>query len=224
MGSPQKLHVGCGTAAIPGWVNIDITGLPGVDLVLDVRAGLPFDGVALIFAEHFIEHLDAEAGLRFLMECRRALDDSGVLRLSTPNLDWVWRHQYHWGAWLNDREAVRDCFWMNRAFHGWGHRFLYNRQTLVQALRMAGFSTITEAAYGESRHAELRGLERHERYVDSPETPHVVILEAAGRSDTPRSTLSARKEEVGTAWRALGVEGRCKRVRRPRALRTDLRG
>ncbi len=224
MGNPQKLHVGCGTAALPGWVNIDIADLPGVDLVLDVRAGLPFDGVDLIFAEHFIEHLDADAGLRFLMECRRALDDSGVLRLSTPNLDWVWRHQYHWGAWLDDREAIRDCFWMNRAFHGWGHRFLYNRQTLVQALRQSGFSTITEVAYGESRHAELRNLERHERYVDSPETPHVVILEAVGRSGTQRRSFRAGGEEAGTGSRAVGVEGHCRGVRRLRARQTDPRG
>lgn len=218
MGNPQKLHIGCGTAAIPGWVNIDIADLPGVDLVLDVRAGLPSDGVDLIFAEHFIEHLDADAGLRFLMECRRALGDSGVLRLSTPNLDWVWRHQCHWGAWLNDREAIRDCLWMNRAFHGWGHRFLYNRQTLEQALRTSGFSTITAAAYGESRHPDMRGLERHERYVDSPETPHVIILEAMGCSGTPSGSLRAQSEDAGTPSSARRQEGGCERVCRLCAL------
>ena len=107
--------MGCGTATLPDWVNIDIESLPGVDLVLDVREGLPFDEVDLIFAEHFIEHLDYHSGQSFLRDCRRVLSDSGVLRLSTPNLDWVWRNQYHPDAWLDDSEAVRDCFWMNFA-------------------------------------------------------------------------------------------------------------
>ena len=95
----QKLHVGCGQVALPGWVNIDNQPLRGVDRVLDVTQGLPFRDVSFIFAEHFIEHLSWEDGLKFLKECRRALSDGGVLRLSTPKLDWVWATHYHRGAW-----------------------------------------------------------------------------------------------------------------------------
>ena len=64
----DKIHVGCGNAPLPGWVNIDIESLPGVDLVLDVRQGLPFDTAEYVFAEHFIEHLDFQSGLGFLQE------------------------------------------------------------------------------------------------------------------------------------------------------------
>ncbi len=185
----RKLHVGCGTAALSGWVNIDIESLPGVDLVRDVRDGLPFDEAGFVFAEHFIEHLDFHSGFQFLRECRRVLNDSGVLRLSTPNLDWVWQNQYHPGAWQNDAEAVRDCFWMNKAFRGWGHQFLYNQQALTEVLRDAGFAAVESATYGESRHPELQGLERHEEYIDTPEVPHIIILEASGRSDTSSEAL-----------------------------------
>src|SRR5215471_15091639 len=88
---PTRLHIGCGQQAIPGWINIDNQGLPGVDQVLDVRSGLPFAGVATIYAEHSLEH-----GLAFLVECRRVLLDEGVLRLSTPSLDWVLTTHYRW--------------------------------------------------------------------------------------------------------------------------------
>ena len=195
----MKIHVGCGSAILPGWLNIDIEALPGVDLVHDVRDGLPFEGVELIFAEHFIEHLDFEAGLAFLAECRRVLTDDGVLRLSTPNLDWVWRHQYHPASWVRDREAVRDCFWINRAFHGWGHRFLDNSQTLEESLFEAGFVTVERAVHGSSRHPELRHLECHETYPDSPDLHHVIVVDASGRSPGEAGPLDAPRAELEAA-------------------------
>src|SRR6185369_14652782 len=91
-----RLHIGCGQQSLPGWINIDNQGLPGVDQVLDVRHGLPFRGVAAIYAEHFLEHLSLDDGLAFLSECRRVLADDGTLRLSTPSLEWVLTTQYRW--------------------------------------------------------------------------------------------------------------------------------
>lgn len=195
----EKIHIGCGDAILPGWVNIDIEELPGVDLVLDVRQGLPFDSAEYVFAEHFIEHLDFSSGLAFLLECRRVLTDSGVLRLSTPNLDWVWLNQYHYGSWQDASEDVRDCFWMNKAFRGWGHQFLYNRQTLTEVLKEAGFGTIESVAYGESRQPALSNLERHETYDDTPETPHIIVLEASGRRTKSSQLLSGPRADFEEA-------------------------
>ncbi|MEO8219055.1 MAG: hypothetical protein ABI718_18420 [Acidobacteriota bacterium] len=178
----QKLHVGCGQVALAGWTNIDNQPLRGVDRVLDVTQGFPFRDVAYIFAEHFIEHLSYEDAAKFLTECRRSLRDDGVLRLSTPNLDWVWMTHYHRGAWSNSEEQVRDCFNLNKAFRGWGHQFLYNLQTLRDTLLSTGFAEVELAAYGESRHPSLRGLERHETYADDPDLPHILVVEAHGRS------------------------------------------
>jgi predicted SAM-dependent methyltransferase len=179
---PVRLHLGCGQSPIPGWVNIDVQELPGVDRVLDVRHGLPFHDVAAIYGEHFLEHLDVDEGLACLVECRRALAPDGILRISTPNLDWVFLTHYRHGSWPADEDAVADCFQLNRAFHGWGHRFLYNRPALAGILRAAGFAEITWHSYGESDVPELSGLERHEKSGDSPDLPHVLIVQARGRS------------------------------------------
>ncbi|HKD20230.1 MAG TPA: hypothetical protein VKG23_20445 [Thermoanaerobaculia bacterium] len=178
---PTRLHIGCGQQAIPGWINIDNQGLPGVDQVLDVRRGLPFADVATIYAEHFLEHLSLDEGLAFLVECRRVLSEDGVLRLSTPSLDWVLTTHYRWGD-ATDRDRRDDCMRLNRAFHGWGHQFLYNRPMLAATLRAAGFARADFHAYGESDVPELRGLERHETWNDTPELPHVIVVEAAGRA------------------------------------------
>jgi predicted SAM-dependent methyltransferase len=173
----EKLHVGSGPAVLSGWTNIDFEYHPGVDHVIDVRDGLPFDDVSFLYAEHFIEHLTHVEGVRFLAECRGALSEKGILRLSTPNLDWVWATQYH----LPSDDTVRDCFAINKSFRGWGHQFLYNAQTLTAALHDAGFADVRECCYGESAHAELRDIERHERSPDSTDLPHVIVLEASGR-------------------------------------------
>ena len=181
---PTRLHIGCGAQAIPGWINIDNQGLPGVDQVLDVRQGLPFAEVTSIYAEHFLEHLALTDALAFLKECRRVLRPEGALRLSTPNLDWVILTHYH-GPDLPPEGAREDCVRLNRAFHGWGHQFLWNRATLETAIRGAGFADVTFCRYGESGRTELAGLERHETSDDTPELPHVLIAEASGIAAQP---------------------------------------
>lgn len=181
----KKLHVGCGDKALPGWVNVDLTPYPAVDVVQDVARDLPFEDCPYIFAEHFLEHLSLVDAGRFLGHCRRALAADGVLRLTTPNLDWVHATQYHPGSWTGPPEAVEDCLRLNRSFYGWGHRFLYNRDTLGRVLRAAGFAAVETCRRGESRHPELRGLERHEEYPDTPDLPHILTVEAHGRLEVP---------------------------------------
>jgi predicted SAM-dependent methyltransferase len=179
LSSARKLHIGSGPLHLEGWINIDNAQYDGVDRVLDVTAGLPFEDASFIFAEHFVEHLhyaDAEA---FFRECRRALRDDGVLRLSTPNLDWVWTSHYR--RHLLPEQEVLACFMLNRAFRGWGHQFLYNEGTLAAVLQAAGFETVVRREYGVSDHAELQGLERHEQNPDFDGLSHILIVEASGR-------------------------------------------
>jgi predicted SAM-dependent methyltransferase len=198
--SPERLHVGCGTEALPGWVNIDSKPLPGVDRVLDVTAGLPFVHAAAIYAEHFLEHLSLDQGLAFLAECRRVLGDEGVLRLSTPNLDWVYATHYRLNG-ADERQSLIDCFQLNRAFRGWGHQFLYNGRMLEAVLRASGFASVHFQRYGESDVPELRGLERHETWQDTPAMPHVIIAEASGRMEPlplPADLVAPFREAIST--------------------------
>jgi predicted SAM-dependent methyltransferase len=195
-----RLHIGCGQQSIPGWINIDNQGLPGVDQVLDVRQGLPFAGVAAIYAEHFLEHLSFDEGLAFLKECRRVLTPEGILRLSTPSLDWVLTTHYRWQN-VTDEDRLVDCVRLNRAFHGWGHRFLYNAPALASAARSAGFARAVFQRYGESEVPELSGLERHEVWQDTPELPHVLIVEVSGQAkpeEIPADLMKEFREAMGS--------------------------
>ena len=189
----ERLHIGSGPQILPGWVNIDNVRYPGVDRVLDINRGLPFRDVRYIFAEHFIEHLSLNETMYFLRECRRVLRDDGILRLSTPELDWVWASHYRLGA--DAAESVQSCFRLNRAFRAWGHQFLYNEESLRALLLDAGFATVVRCQYGLSEHDALRGIERHERSDDFEGLPDILIVEASGRGGAAPDYLHAPRAE-----------------------------
>jgi predicted SAM-dependent methyltransferase len=171
-----RLNVGCGRRPLAGWVNLDLQRLPGVDRVLDVRAGLPFRDAGAIYAEHFLEHLSFPEALEFLRSAHAALAPDGRLRLSTPNLEWVWAT--HTPSAADEGEARRRALVANRAFYGWQHRFLWTRPLLAEALAACGFEGIVFHRYGESDDLALAGLEQHPRDEDSAELPHVLVVEA----------------------------------------------
>lgn len=187
----ERLHIGSGPNVFPGWVNIDNVRYPGVRL-LDVTAGLPFRNVRYIYAEHFIEHLHYNDARYFLRECRRVLRDDGVVRLSTPNLDWVWASHYR--RVLTPDEEILGAFAVNRAFRGWGHQFLYNQGVLAATLHEAGFASVVRCAYGESTHEALRGVERHEQNPDFEGLSHILIMEASGRGGVAAEALHEPRE------------------------------
>jgi predicted SAM-dependent methyltransferase len=176
VGEHPLLHVGYGLEAFPGWGNVDLQPFSAVDVVADVTQGLSFADCRAVFAEHFLEHLTVEDGIGFLVEVHRVLGEEGWLRLSTPNLEWVLATHYDRGA--EPREKARAALGVNRAFYGWGHRFLWNQSLLEQALASCGFTEIRWCRYGESELPFFRGLERHQIYEDTEECRHVLIVEA----------------------------------------------
>lgn len=173
---PIRLHVGSGEKRIHGWINVDIKRLHDVDVVADATKTLRFTDVDAIFAEHFLEHLRLDQALDFLVVAHRALRRDGWIRLSTPNLDWVLETHYR----PRDREVQQRemALEINRAFRGWGHQFLWNREMLAEVLEVCGFAGLRWCLYGESDLPVFLGLERHDAYEDLPELRHVLIVEA----------------------------------------------
>jgi predicted SAM-dependent methyltransferase len=181
--SRPRLHVGSGRARLEGWVNIDIQQIPGVDVVADVTQGLQFENAEAVFAEHFLEHLAIDDAIKFLLESHRVLGPGGWLRLSTPNLDWVWVTHYRLAG--SEDEKRHGALALNRAFHGWRHQFLWNREMLGEALAACGFEPVRWCRYGESALPVFQGIERHETYEDEPDLPHVIIAEASKGAPQP---------------------------------------
>ena len=195
---PLRLHVGCGARRLEGWLNLDLQPLNEVDLAHDVTRGLPFEDVEAVYAEHFLEHLGASAAVGFLVDAHAALAADGVIRLSTPNLDWVLAA--HSSRGLSAPDRVRLGLGVNRSFYGWGHRFLWSRALLERAFLAAGFTGLSWHAYGESDDPRFEGLEQHETYPDTPDLPHVLVVEGRKGEACPEELAELRallEEEVG---------------------------
>jgi predicted SAM-dependent methyltransferase len=194
-GGIRRIHVGGGANNVfPDWWNVDIRAFRGVDEVLDASGPWPWTGLDAVYGEHFIEHLPLDAALRFVQEAASHLRPGGVLRLSTPSIEWVWATHLSLAPDVSDERRITQTFAANRAFHGWGHQFLFSRPLLGQLLTGAGFEHLTWHAYGESDDPTLRGLERHRGYSVHDGWPSVWIVEGVRGANATELPEALREE------------------------------
>ncbi|WP_052001723.1 class I SAM-dependent methyltransferase [Lyngbya aestuarii] len=189
-----RVQVGCGPHNIlPDWWNVDIRPFPGIDQVMDVTQPWPFEGLKYIYGEHFLEHLSLEGAVAFLNHSWNSLKPDGVIRLSTPSLEWVLSTHFNLSE-SNRDQRISSTFAMNRAFHGWGHQFLYSKEMLASLLENLGWQKIEFCEYGKSKHPQLSNLERHGKYTIAQGYPNVWIVEATrGNTRSESRILSYKK-------------------------------
>lgn len=164
----RKLQLGAGENIRAGWLNTDLHGYGrGGELVyLDVRKPFPLPDAVfdLVYSEHMLEHLTYADGQRCLRECRRVLRPGGTIRIATPSLERlaalyddgdVSQRYVRWAVetLAPEIDAPLPGVVINNFFRSWGHRFIYDPQTLRHALTQAGFVDVREVPLGE--------LERH---------------------------------------------------------------
>jgi predicted SAM-dependent methyltransferase len=174
----KRVQVGCGPHNImEDWWNVDIREFAGVDAVMDATKPWPYKDLEYVYGEHFLEHLTLDGAVQFFKHAGNSLKVGGVLRLSTPNLEWVLHTHYPYGEAGPD-DIVSGTLQMNRAFHGWGHQFLYSRGMLEYVLREMGFEGISFYSYSESDVPALKNVERHGKFSVDDGRPNVIIAEA----------------------------------------------
>lgn len=176
----RKLQIGAGPTALDGWLSTDITPRVETTAYMDATKPFPFKDETFdyIYSEHMIEHIPWRDGLYMLRECRRVLKPRGVLRVATPDLKVlldlyagprrpVEEKYIHWitDSFLDGVKVYKPSFVINNAFDNWGHRFLYDAELMVMALRDAGFGDIRQYPSGQSDDPQLQGIESHGKNV-----------------------------------------------------------
>ena len=168
------LNIGCGSRPRPGWVNLDAARGDQIDIVWDLRRGLPFrdQSCTAIFGEHVIEHIPKDGAEFLLRECHRVLQPGGVVRLSTPDAGKFLR------AYVNDKEFLNDPRFpdpadtpmdrVNMMMREFGqHLWVYDIELISLLVKKAGFGSTVAQTFGKSTRPRMQGIDLEERAFES---------------------------------------------------------
>ena len=174
-----KVHLGCGDNKLQGWINTDLKWRRDI-FYLNVVREFPFPSntVDYIFSEHMIEHLTYLDAKKMLENCYRVLKPGGKIRIATPDFDFLIK------LYTEDLSLHRDYIkWhvsnylpyigdlgdpslvINNFFRAWGHKTIFNRNTLTYLLKNVGFENIVNMNVGQSADPDLTGVEHHGDFI-----------------------------------------------------------
>lgn len=142
-----RLNIGCGHVALPGYVNVDMRAVPGVDVVAGVDE-LPFDpGAAIeISSTHVLEHFPQEMLKRRLLPFwREILASGGTFRAVVPDAKAMLRRVQ---AGDYPFEDFREVFFGAQDYEGDFHYNMFTPESLGTLLRDAGFVDVETRRQG----------------------------------------------------------------------------
>jgi len=163
----RRLNWGCGPFPSYGWVNSDIMPANGVEVVADIREGLPlpsdhFDYITSIHALPELSYAELDFALQ---ELRRVLKPGGYLRLSLPDFNKALAaYQTHDIDYFLIGDDVIKCLsgkmivqltWFGRS------RSMYTEEFIHELLIRNGFQSVSLCAYQttSSPHAGITELD-----------------------------------------------------------------
>jgi len=144
----RKIQVGSGGNYLPSFINIDGNFQRKVDYLLDVRVGLPFPrgSIDFIYSCHMLEHVYIEEAINILGEFHDCLADSGKVRLTLPDSNYVFKILS--GEASSNFPGVfpsSEGKAINFLFCDGQHKYAYSPQLINDLALKVGFSKVTPA-------------------------------------------------------------------------------
>ncbi|HTZ10860.1 MAG TPA: methyltransferase domain-containing protein [Candidatus Margulisiibacteriota bacterium] len=140
-----KIHLGCGTNYLKGFVNIDGNIAAKKDLFLDLRNGLPFKdaSVSLIYTSNMLEHFYFDEVTRILKEAYRVLSPGAVIRIVVPDMEkgvfyYLKQDPGFFSSFPENFSSIGGKF-VNFLFCNGQHRISFDFYFLKELLLRAGF-------------------------------------------------------------------------------------
>ena len=145
-----KIHLGCGSDYLEGFLNTDLLGTIPVDITR--RLPFPSDSVDLVYSDNLVEHVYNRQFGFHLKDVHRVLKDGGMYIIATPSLarlvgilfenrdptqklELLERHE------RKLRIRLDSATLLNRFMHvDYGHRFLYDFEAVDRLARESGYS------------------------------------------------------------------------------------
>ena len=110
----MKLHLGCGSIRLPGYVNTDTENWSGkCDVVCDARNLSQWSDVEEVYSHSVLEHIPPWDTEHTLTEWFRVLKPGGIVRVEVPDLE---RCYEDWKAGLiGETEYINNVYGGNKA-------------------------------------------------------------------------------------------------------------
>jgi predicted SAM-dependent methyltransferase len=165
----RRLNWGCGWPT-PGWINSDMWASPGVDIVCDIRQGLPLESESIdyVVSIHALPEIQYGDLVSTLAELRRVVKPGGVLRLGLPDLDkgiqaYITNDRDYFLVPDEEVRSIGGKFIVQMIWYG--HSLaLFTYDFTEELMFKAGFSRVDRCGYKETKSMfpEIVGLDNRE--------------------------------------------------------------
>lgn len=149
----MKLHVGCGNVILPGWTNLDIEKLSGVDVVDDITTltKIPNNSCDIIYASHVLEHVGRNEFEDVIRVWNHKLKKNGILRIAVPDFEKII-------IWYQRTKRIIDIVGLvsggQKTKYDY-HKMIYDKKGLTEILLKMGFHDIREWDWRQTDHSKF---------------------------------------------------------------------
>ena len=152
----MKLHVGCGTNKIAGWVNIDAVKDCNPDCVHDLSKPLLYADLSAdeLMANGVLEHFDKYMRLFVFADWARVLKVGGIIHIGVPDFQKLLSRLFK----FNYDDFVDTFFgenmWENKIYigHYGNHKWGYSKKSLIEFAKRFGIEPVEVKTKGLNIH------------------------------------------------------------------------
>ena len=194
----MKLHLGCGTKKLEGWVNIDSVPECRPDLVHDITRPLPYADQTAdeLLAEDLLEHFDKYIRYLVFYEWTRVLKVGGKIALQVPDFKTILLRYFKFGYDNFVDFIFGENLWESRIYigHFGNHKWGYSQKTLKEFVGVFGIEPRDVRRVGLN--IRLEGIKR--RHVTLNELDNVTIYSHANKfgNGQERVTLKFARDAI----------------------------
>ena len=149
----MKINLGCASKPLPGFVNVDIRDVPGVDVIDDISKLEKFkNGDAnLIYVSHVLEHFGRREYMSVLKRWYDVLKDGGTLRIAVPDFEKIVEHYNE----HKNLELLRGFLYGGQTYPQNYHYCAWDFQSLSNDLIKIGFKEIKRYDWKDTEHSHI---------------------------------------------------------------------
>lgn len=150
----MKLHLGCGDKKLDGFINVDIRETVGCDIIDDISRLSTFNNnsAKMIYCCHVLEHFGRNDFKKVLKRWNEILVPGGILRLSVPDLEQVFK-QY-----VNNKISLKNLIGFLYGGQNYPENFHYmgyDFELLKEVLLECGFDNVKKWNWKEVEHGNV---------------------------------------------------------------------